>query len=131
MTLSNWIEKYCEDNNIELPSGIPDEKTALEFLKLNSSGGGGGGDSDFSTAEVTIEGEAGSYSIYNFRILNDGLIIGSGLIYNETFTVPLYKGKAVWALYDEEYTINTTGNISYDTEEYEIIIEGDGTITIS
>ena len=40
MTLSEWIDKYCEDNGIELPSGIPDEKTALEFISINASGGG-------------------------------------------------------------------------------------------
>lgn len=41
MTLSEWIEQYCEDNGIELPSGVPDEKTALQFLSVNGSGGGG------------------------------------------------------------------------------------------
>lgn len=130
MTLSNWIEQYCEDNNIELPSGIPDEKTALEFLKLNSSGGGGGGGSDFSTAQVIVQGEEDNYDVVYSYIFNDNLILSSAVLFNETFNVPLYKGKALWNVYGE-YTINTTGDISYDAEEYEIIIEGDGTITFS
>ena len=44
-TLNEWIDDYCEENEIELPSGIPDEKTALCFLCLNKSEGGGGGGS--------------------------------------------------------------------------------------
>lgn len=41
MTLSEWIKNYCEENDITLPDGIPDEKTALQFLSVNGSGGGG------------------------------------------------------------------------------------------
>lgn len=45
MTLSKWIEDYCEENEIELPEDIPDEETALTFLGIASNGGGGGGGS--------------------------------------------------------------------------------------
>ena len=53
MKLSEWIEKYCEDNGIELPSGIPDEKTALQFLNVNAIGGSGGG----GIRRITITGD--------------------------------------------------------------------------
>lgn len=45
MTLSEWIEDYCEENGIELPEDIPDEETALMFLNTVANGGGGGGSS--------------------------------------------------------------------------------------
>lgn len=43
MTLSKWIEDYCEENDIELPEDIPDEETALMFINTVANGGGGGG----------------------------------------------------------------------------------------
>ncbi len=44
MTLSKWIEDYCEENSIELPEDIPDEETALMFINTVANGSGGGGD---------------------------------------------------------------------------------------
>lgn len=40
MTLNEWIDNYCEENNIELPDDIADNKTALNFLVLNSNSSG-------------------------------------------------------------------------------------------
>ena len=34
MKLSEWIVEYADDNNIELPEDIPDDETAIIFLKL-------------------------------------------------------------------------------------------------
>lgn len=34
MTLSTWIKKYCEDNNITLPDDIADDETALMIISL-------------------------------------------------------------------------------------------------
>lgn len=56
-TLSEWIDNYCEENEIELPSGIPDEKTTLCFLNLNKSEGGGGGGSDLPEVTSADEGK--------------------------------------------------------------------------
>lgn len=39
MTLSEWIENYCEENELELPDGIPNEKVALDFIIANKAGG--------------------------------------------------------------------------------------------
>lgn len=39
--LSEWISEYCEENGIELPEDIPDEKTALQFLSVIGSKDGG------------------------------------------------------------------------------------------
>lgn len=46
MTLDKWINDYCEENNIELPENIADNKTALRFLQLEPASGGGGGESN-------------------------------------------------------------------------------------
>lgn len=42
MKLSEWIKNYAEENDITLPEDIPDEKTALIFLDLNTESGDGG-----------------------------------------------------------------------------------------
>ncbi len=39
MTLSEWIKNYCEENELELPSGVPSEKVALDFIIANKAGG--------------------------------------------------------------------------------------------
>lgn len=39
MTLSEWIENYCEENELELPDGVPNEKVALDFIIANKAGG--------------------------------------------------------------------------------------------
>lgn len=39
MTLSEWIKNYCEENELELPDGIPNEKVALDFIIANKAGG--------------------------------------------------------------------------------------------
>ena len=41
MTLNEWIEQYCQENEIELPEDIADGDTALNYLILNAGGGGG------------------------------------------------------------------------------------------
>lgn len=41
MTLNEWIDEYCEENEIELPDDIADGDTALNYLILNAGGGGG------------------------------------------------------------------------------------------
>ena len=42
MTLNEWIDEYCQENEIELPEDISDNDTALNYLILNAGGGGGG-----------------------------------------------------------------------------------------
>lgn len=42
MTLNEWIDEYCQENEIELPEDIADGDTALNYLILNAGGGGGG-----------------------------------------------------------------------------------------
>lgn len=39
MTLYEWIAEYCEDNELELPDGFPNEKSVLDFLILNKPSG--------------------------------------------------------------------------------------------
>ncbi len=38
MSLSEWIIKYCEDNNITMPDNVPDDETALMIISLLKDG---------------------------------------------------------------------------------------------
>ena len=39
MNINEWIKEYAEDNDIEIPDGIGETNTVLNFLQLNASGG--------------------------------------------------------------------------------------------
>ena len=137
MTLSKWIEDYCEDNEIELPSGIPDEKTALSFLCLNKSeGGGGGGSSDFSTAEVIVTNNTNTAIMISALVcieLGEDLVTGAEVMPNSSLTVEvvLYKNNASLCNTEAEASVVTTGDIVYDDEYGDFYITGAGTITFS
>lgn len=99
-----------------------------------SGGGGGGGSSDFSTAEVTINGMP-PFIADVATLTDDGLRascfkgIGDG-----TITVVLYKGSTILEGNNDtpEFTVPAgETNISYDSDEDYWIITGDCTITIS
>lgn len=124
----NWldIDKY-NDVDIQSVDGV------IQTVKVNGEDVGGGGSSDFSTAEVTIASEDFTIieNLMSFAAV-DG--IDSGIIVFTdpdigTYTVPLYKGIAVW-LYMGAHQVACTGNITYDPL-IGIQIAGDGTITIS
>ena len=99
--------------------------------KLSSGGGGGGGSSDFSTAEVTING-SGSFQlrfalVYTSGVMDgmtDGCVVSVG-----TYTAILGANGALLTDYTDAIT-STTGAIqTVDKGEY--LITGDCTITIS
>ena len=127
-TLNEWIDDYCEENEIELPSGIPDEKTALCFLCLNKSeGGGGGGSSDFSIAEVIINNtgdETGMLFIpYYYDEIDEETqeeYYGtSGEVYSypsesTTINLILYKGVGYISCLGDTIFTGATGNAEAD-----------------
>ena len=116
-------------------------------VKVNGVPAGGGGGGDFSTAEVTIDNSnnskgypeiygstAGQINVGGFPpTFEDSSrpdIFPSDAV--QTYTVILYKGKAVIQIPDPtgiEYNVTTSGNITSSLEGY--IVTGDGTITIS
>lgn len=130
MTLDKWINDYCEENDIELPENIADNKTALRFLQLKTVSGGGG-DSDFSIAEVTINNEL--QFNYNLPYLTEYGGIEYIQCYNSlsgTFNVVLYKGNAVLSFVDE-VSVVYTGNVTVLTEGFVYLITGDATFTVT
>lgn len=42
MDINKWIKDYASENEIDIPSGIGDVNTCLNFLQLNKVQGGGG-----------------------------------------------------------------------------------------
>lgn len=95
-------------------------------------GGGGGGDSDFSTATAVISNKYSvSCEIPACDENGDGCYAISNLmgdLDSASFTIPLYKGKAL--VFFNSENITTTGDIEDDGDGY-YFITGDCTITIS
>ena len=107
-----------------------------------SGGGGGGGSSDFSTAEVTIQVGLGLEVTVNM-VNVDGEEMLTGAFFSTssepattTYSAVLYKGVGYASIFDnatgDDYDmsrVSVTGDLTKD--EYDIIITGNGTITIS
>ena len=92
-------------------------------------GNSDGGNSDWSTAEVTINITSGEW-YFNFSYLTSETIKGVGLLHsgNYTFTVPLYKGKCIiTSVADEEEDTILSGSVVFDNSKY--IVTGNCTIT--
>lgn len=126
-------------NNVEINSidGV------IESVKINGEEAGGGGSSDFSTATVTTINNS-SFEVVNLSIpivceenelgegspamIHNQMVIQSG---EETHKVCMYKGLAFCAEASPgpNIVINVSGDIVY--EDGNIMITGNGTITIS
>lgn len=99
--------------------------------KMTGGSGGGGGGGDFSTAEVTVNGDL---SIYDC-ILPYCADVGAGdMLYcapypfaNDTYAIALYKGQCAVVI---EGVASVSGNITSMGNNY-YLITGDCTITIS
>lgn len=104
-----------------------------------TDGGGGGGSSDFSTAEVTFEGIGGIVLAGMPKIIStpfDALTSVQDEVHDETYTIALYKGKAVISLDPSGGTgqnVATSGAIELlDDSAFPVyLVTGDCTITIS
>lgn len=114
-------------SEIETPSGkitITENGTDIDIAQYalaDVNVEGGGGSSDFSTAEVEINGIAEIYGA--FLKEDETYYINSGT----PTTIILYKGKAT--LMSLHAPQSVTGNISYDSDREEFTVTGDGTIT--
>ncbi len=96
---------------------------------------GGGGSSDFSIAEVTFSGISGTAFATMPKIIDtpfDAILPLQNEVTDETYTIALYKGKAVISLdlTGVEGNVTTSGDIEL-LEESTYLVTGNGTITIS
>lgn len=106
-------------------------KNALIANKLLGGSGGGGGSSDFSTATVVVSDEDMINLHFPFIIEYEGIeYIATYINDSGSYTVPLYKGNAVFVIEDEGLTVTTTGDIEPIVENIVYLITGDGTISI-
>ena len=105
--------------------------------------GGGGGESDYTTAEVTVSGEFTDpviLSIPNIVTNGDAAAITNYAELNSehnsvTLTVPLYKGYLVLTSSNLATSAGNPLTVSEVTgdivNEGQVIVTGDGTITLS
>lgn len=105
-------------------------------IKVNGEDyGGGGGSSDFSTARVTLTNPPQSGTVdfeQSVYIAGDYMVGGVGGFSAEAplMIFVLYKGEG-FAHFPPQHNFTVTGNIEYDQELGDLLIRGDGTITIS
>lgn len=93
------------------------------------SGGGGGGTSDFSTAEVTFEGEVNIPLIYILDIEGHEAIVQAIQTWSGTVNVPLYKGTCANASDNSAYSnLTVTGDAQILDNGATLLITGDCTI---
>lgn len=133
MTLDKWIKDYCEENNIELPENIADNKTALRFLQLEpASGGGGGGESNV----VRINCDPVTFTLDKtyaelFDMLREGKLIYFNLAwydpetedgYDDTYNYRMYSYMLVQMFkYDDNYRcLFTNGYCEGVSENYNV-----------
>lgn len=98
----------------------------------------GGGSSDFSTAEVTFVNNTADKVLLGAAALvveegEHSCVYGrNALANNGSYTFILYKGLNVFTCNNsDQFTVTTSGNITYDSENGTFLITGDCTITIS
>ena len=121
-TLSEWIDDYCEQNEIELPSGIPDEKTAICFLCLNKSEGGGGGGGDFTTAEVTLNITVSGKTLVETFVDTASIMFPTENIFYMSSVILSDNGKLSILLYQNYAEIGGFGAIDTEDNEYYTIV---------
>lgn len=111
-----------------------------EWGRIDIVEAGGGGSGDFSTCNVTVQltGTYDSIALnipYIYEDSTDFTGLSSQYVVNngepQSVEVVLYKNCAFAYPVAGNSSISTTGSITYDDEEDAIIIQGDGTITIS
>lgn len=107
MTLSKWIEDYCEDNDIELPEDIPDEETALMFINTvaNGGGGGGGGSDEWCGYDLVLQANCDDEGNYINITSVKGVI--------EDIIQKILDGKPIYTYVYSLYKSNDGNNISF------------------
>lgn len=99
----------------------------LSIAGYETPGGGGGGDSDFSTAEVTVNNSGAGY-LFNVPVILNNAMAVPFVADAASFTVILYKGTAIMG--GNPSIGSVSGDITYDEEEEIYLITGDCTITV-
>lgn len=114
------------------------DSSEVHRIEESSDDQGGGGSSDFSMAEVTIEGDDDLRMTIPFIMMEaDGMPYNAcacitSLEGGETYNIPLYKGKTLVPFNSSDAsTIEVSGNIQYMSNISAYLITGDCTITIS
>lgn len=131
----NELKKERNKTMANLPGSIKNLNTLLGEQLLEGGGSGGGGSSDFSTAEVTFSGISGTAFATMPKIVStpfDAILPLQNEVTDGTYTIALYKGKAIISLdlTGVEGNVTTSGDIeSLQDEVY--LVTGDCTITIS
>lgn len=127
MTLDKWINDYCEENNIELPDNIADNKTALRFLQLEPASGGGGGESNV----VRINCDHDTLTLDKtfaelFDMLREGKLIYFNMVYNDPEDFDGYDDTYVYGM----YSYMLVEMYKYDTA-YRCIFTNGNTVSVS
>ena len=115
---------------------MSDDTTVEKAVIIDAEGNetdiaGGGGESDFSTATVTYTTNQMTPLFLNH--IDDNINgINPTMRSDGEYSVILYKQKAigVWISGFEGLTVETTGNITVDSDQGIFTITGDGTISI-
>ena len=135
MTINEWIKEYATQNDIDIPSGIGDVNAVLNWLQLQAMDNGGGS-SDFSTAEVIIDGDLTDngriYVPVIFQMEGVDPYLDIAIWETGTYDVVLYQGSTgAYYVADNYLGVVVTGDIQYDAEGHAFVITGNGTITFS
>lgn len=105
----------------------PADDNANGYSSVTVNVEGGGGSSDFSTAKVTLTNETPLGLTLAHSDNTTGISPQMGQ--SGEYEVVLYKGKAEGIFMSPSGNVSVTGNITYN--DGELVITGDGTITIS
>lgn len=110
-------------------AGVKKDNIVKEEIYQNGAWVEQGGGGEMKTATVTVSGLVSPLAVNNTRVVDDK-IISSAVLDNGEYTVPIGDNGCQWSL-REEATVAVTGDIVFDSEEGDITITGDGTITFS
>lgn len=142
-TRMNALEQAVGDMNMSYTPNTWSDGDILSAEKMNALeqavASGGGGSSDFSTAEVTFIIENGASATTTNLFIVMGQVGERYLVYREEMpfsagiaTLPLVDGYSSFGIVPESGVVVTvSGNAEYYSEDEEIGITGDCTITVS
>lgn len=110
-------------------NGTYEEKGEM-YNKVIVNVEGGGGSSDFSTAKMTLISTQEYVDVAFPCIIDDAIWALSRSIEVGTYTVPLYKNKAIFSVIGS-YSVSLSGDVVFDDEFNRHIISGDCSITLN
>ena len=156
-----WVRGIASEAGCGIPAPEnPNDGDVLTYDSTSNSwiaaAPGGGGSSDFSETEVTLvvtedgnytnvkaymyggtddeTGQINAYIIDNDVPTSIDFVYNDGILYDEgtnTITLYLSDGASVNVYFTQGTVTDTTGNITYDSQEDAYVITGDCTIAIT